>query len=1689
MKKLIIFFVSFLVIYVNAQVGPGGIGNQDGTNSQPENSLWLRADSIKNLSDGDEISVWTDVSGNQNNTAQLDAGRIPEYKQDIVNGMPVVRFDGTGDWLGVADADNLDGTAELSIYTIFKPTNLDGGIRGLVSKRLSSNNNNSYAQFFWTGDSLFTDIVKSESRGASNTVFVNNNWYLSEMIYDGAQPEASRISLLVSGATDTTHDEPSTTIPNNTSDFVVGHLTGASGGITFGGDIAEVILFKSTLNSAQRIVLENYISAKYDITVANDMYAGDTNANGDYDHGLIGLGQETDGSNSDAVGSGLVFSDNAFLTDNGDYLLAGHNNAVSTSTNDIVSPLLNRWGRIWYLDRTEGGASGNGNLNISFDYSDGGLGSLPSALVNSYVLLYRSGTTGDFSQVTVANTSISGDRVVFEISDANLVDGYFTLGVQDIPPVVAVPIADVTVDEDAADTTVDLALVFSDEDDDDLAIVKTVQGNDNETLLSATITEGNTLTLDYLTDQSGTANITIRGTSNGVSVDDVFLVTVNAVNDPPIVANPIADVTVNEDAANTVIDLTNVFSDVDDAVVKTVHANDNTALVTATITNGNTLTLDYQPDQNGEANITIRGTAGGVFVDDEFLVTVNAVNDPPTVANPITDVTVDEDAANTVIDLTDVFTDVDDTIVKSVQANDNTTLVTATITNGNTLTLDYQPDQSGTANITIRGTAGGVFVDDEFLVTVNAVNDPPVVANPIADVTVDEDAANTVIDLTDVFSDVDDAVVKTVQANDNATVVTATITDGNTLTLDYQPDQSGTANITIRGTAGGVFVDDEFLVTVNAVNDPPVVANPIADVTVDEDAANTVIDLTDVFSDVDDAVVKTVQANDNATVVTATITDGNTLTLDYQPDQSGTANITIRGTAGGVFVDDEFLVTVNAVNDPPVVANPIADVTVDEDAANTVIDLTDVFSDVDDAVVKTVQANDNTTLVTATITDGNTLTLDYQLNQSGTANITIRGTASGVFVDDQFLVTVSEINDPPTVANPVADVTALEDAANTVIDLTNVFTDTDNDPALIVKTVQANSDGALVIATISGGNTLTLDYQPDKNGTANITIRGTSGSQFVDNVFLVTVNAVDDPPTVLNPIDDVIVLEDAENTVIDLTNVFTDIDNNPNFITKIVQQNNNPTIVTATITNGNTLTLDYQTNQTGTATIAIRATSGSQTVDDVFLVTVNAVNDPPTVAAPIDDVIVDEDAVNSEIDLSTVFTDADNDPLLIVKTVQENSNESLVTATITEGNTLTLDFQPNQNGTANITIRGTSGGQFIDDTFIVTVNAVNDAPQITGQDTININEENSRLLLPTDLVISDPDNISDDFVLTAQSGQNFSLTDNTITPAAEFNGEITIPVFVHDGADTSNTFNLNITVLAVNDAPILTLPTNLQFNEDDSLTVSDLQALDWISDPDDPDSLLQLNVVNGDYITAVVNSGAITFKSQADWYGSDTLKVVVSDLSLSDSSEVIITVKPVNDAPIFVDLPETIEFFSASDTIIVLSDFIRDVDLPQDNLTWEISVDNDTITHQFDIVTTELTLSAPVWIGSGTLTITASDDSSASATAQITINVIDDPTSISDDLVDIPRKYELYQNYPNPFNPETNIKFGLPKAGKLSISVYNALGQKVATVLNEFRQAGYHIIKFDAANMPSGIYFYRIKTDDFSQIKKMILIR
>ncbi len=103
--------------------------------------------------------------------------------------------------------------------------------------------------------------------------------------------------------------------------------------------------------------------------------------------------------------------------------------------------------------------------------------------------------------------------------------------------------------------------------------------------------------------------------------------------------------------------------------------------------------------------------------------------------------------------------------------------------------------------------------------------------------------------------------------------------------------------------------------------------------------------------------------------------------------------------------------------------------------------------------------------------------------------------------------------------------------------------------------------------------------------------------------------------------------------------------------------------------------------------------------------------------------------------------------------------------------------------------------------------------------------------------------------------------------------------------------------------------------------------------------------------------------------------------------------------------------------------------------------------------------------------------------SDFTVTDIQDQSSLQ------PEEFSLSQNYPNPFNPSTVISYQLPVNGKVTLKVYNILGREIATLVNEEKPAGTYEVEFNASKYASGVYFYQLKTENYFETKKMLLIK
>jgi hypothetical protein len=98
-------------------------------------------------------------------------------------------------------------------------------------------------------------------------------------------------------------------------------------------------------------------------------------------------------------------------------------------------------------------------------------------------------------------------------------------------------------------------------------------------------------------------------------------------------------------------------------------------------------------------------------------------------------------------------------------------------------------------------------------------------------------------------------------------------------------------------------------------------------------------------------------------------------------------------------------------------------------------------------------------------------------------------------------------------------------------------------------------------------------------------------------------------------------------------------------------------------------------------------------------------------------------------------------------------------------------------------------------------------------------------------------------------------------------------------------------------------------------------------------------------------------------------------------------------------------------------------------------------------------------------------------------------TGIKNEVSQIPSRFLLNQNYPNPFNPSTTISYSIPKSSFVTLEIFDILGRNIKTIVNEYKPAGNYSVHFNASKLTSGIYFYRLKAENFTETKKLLLLK
>ncbi|MCW3083239.1 MAG: hypothetical protein JWP12_605 [Bacteroidetes bacterium] len=444
MKALPISLLLFGLLFINSkllhsQTGPAGVG------ATATNALWLKADAGTSTTvSGAAISAWYDQSGNTLSVLQSIAAQRPTYTTTLMNGYPAIEFDnstssGQNDMMVGYDNPVLDNTTGYTFFTVSRIKGFDGNAKCIISKRTTIDIDEAFMLFYYTGNAFFLDVDGLSDRFSTISTYSANTNYIIDAVFDGSLTAANRSKIYEGENLRKTGSETSTLVPDKTSPLMVG-ATHATDNRPFNGYISEIIIYRTALNDAQRIIVNNYLSAKYDIALsANDKYFGDNNSDGDYDRDVAGVGKESSGSNNafaSSIAAGLGITVNSGL-DIDDYIIAGHasplNYQIISDVGGMTGTANARWQRIWYFDVTN--SATNISTNVEFDMSDG-ITSWSTTLgsVSDYVLLYRAGQTGNWTELATAS-AITGDKVQFNgiTFSGNANDGYYTIGTHNYP--------------------------------------------------------------------------------------------------------------------------------------------------------------------------------------------------------------------------------------------------------------------------------------------------------------------------------------------------------------------------------------------------------------------------------------------------------------------------------------------------------------------------------------------------------------------------------------------------------------------------------------------------------------------------------------------------------------------------------------------------------------------------------------------------------------------------------------------------------------------------------------------------------------------------------------------------------------------------------------------------------------------------------------------------------------------------------------------------------------------------------------------------------------------------------------------------------------------------------------------------------------------------------------------------------
>ncbi|EIY9802074.1 tandem-95 repeat protein, partial [Vibrio parahaemolyticus] len=1045
----------------------------------------------------------------------------------------------------------------------------------------------------------------------------------------------------------------------------------------------------------------------------------------------------------------------------------------------------------------------------------------------------------------------------------------------DILPINDAPNAEndvITTEEDTA-VTIDVLVNDSDVEGDALSIqsasVPSEQG-------SVDIVDGK-LVFTPAENFNGEATITYIVTDGDLTDEAKVTVTVTPVNDSPVAVDDTTSI--QEDTAVTIDVLTN-DTDVDGDKLSIESASVPKEQGTVEVVDGK---LVFTPVENfnGDAEITYIVTDGQLTDEAKVTVTVNPVNDAPTIkVEAVESITEDAVSTDTVVaTLTVRDTDTpEDQLTVSLENNSNGYFVLV----GNEVKLTQagvdavNNDELNLKDLTISASVSdGVnpTANDSDSLVVNRVNDAPTVENAIADQVLSEDFATYTIDLNDAFKDSDSALNFSVSGNSNVLVSIengiATITptaDWNgseTLTFTATDPSNESISQTVNFTVAPVV--DIKADSTNVVEDTPTIINVLGN---------------DTFEGADKVVsLDAENSPKNGTVIVNS--DG---TVTYTPDDNyvGEDAFTYIVTSGGVSESTTVEVNVTSVNDAPVAKNDIS--TTQEDTAVT-IDVLSNDTDVDGDKLSIQSATVPEAQGKVEIVDGK-LVFTPAENFNGDAEITYTVTDGQLTDEAKVTVTVNPVNGAPTIkVDAVESIT--EDAVSTdTVVATLEVADTDTPEDQLTVSLENNSNGYFVLVgnevklTQAGVDAVNNDELNLKDLTISASVLDGVNPTANDSDSLV-VNRVNDAPTVENAIADQVLSEDFASYTIDLNDAFKDSDSALNFS---VSGNSN---VLVSIENG-IATISPTADWNGSETLTFTATDPSgESVSQTVNFTV----------APVADIVADKATVVE--DTPTIIKVLGNDTFEgDGKVVSLDTNNGPANGTVSINPDGSVTYTPNDNyvGKDTFTYIVTSGGVSESTTVEVNVTPVNDAP--VAKDDIATTQEDTAVtidVLPNDTDV-DGDKLSIESASVPKEQGTVEVVNGKLvfTPTENFNGDAEIIYTVTDGALTDQA-TVKVTVNAVNDTPVVESNIADQaLAEDFTPYTIDLNTA--FSDVDNVDGELTFSVSGNSNIQVAIVNGIATITPTADWNGSETLTFTATDPSGESISQTVnFTVAPVAD--------------------------------------------------------------------------------------------------------------------------------------------------------------------------------------------------